>query len=398
MPKSAKNLEKTTVKPGGGSSVSRTEPVAVENTAMTREALSMIQNYDDEDVEVGRMSTAMDTDTYFDSVPPREAWFTAQDAQDVLKGDGDEVEDPQPFQPLPDGGAEQFPVLKSALRHFQAQESKPRTVRFDTADTYGDLISEATIRELDRRLRELRGLVEEHLADHHGAPVEVMRKWDVIGAARSIADLRSASTAAEAAEKLEQVPLDLPGFAQGKVHCWQDGDCIVCSIHFSAANGEHRIATAGARPSVDTDDVAASAIRAGVDPAVVLGALPELAAVATGKRLVKDVARAALQAQEREDVLGISTEPVLLSGGGDAGSAPLAAVMYLHQRADAGDAQAVREVAKLNRAAQTPSGRQIAAPVLAEARRRLSEGRQKKAQKKVSGLMQHYARAAGWGL
>lgn len=43
--------------------------------------------YSDEDVTFGRMSTGMDTDTFFDSVPPRQALFTDEDAESVLAGE-----------------------------------------------------------------------------------------------------------------------------------------------------------------------------------------------------------------------------------------------------------------------------------------------------------------------
>jgi len=68
---------------------------------------------------------------------------------------------------------------------------------------------------------------------------------------------------------------------------------------------------------------------------------------------------------------------VVLARGGET-HAPLAAVMYLQQRAERGDAAAQTELAKLHAAAQSPNGQKIAAPVLQEAHRRLHAGRPKK--------------------
>jgi hypothetical protein len=131
------------------------------------------------------------------------------------------------------------------------------------------------------------------------------------------------------------------------------------------------------------NDVANWIARAGVDPVTVLGVLPDLADVACGKRLVRDVAGAALKAQRRSDVCGMdgdeNAEPLLLTSPGAEDTAPLAALMYVEQKADAGHPQAQREMKLLQIAAQTPAGQQIAAPILAESTKRLEAGREMKA-------------------
>jgi hypothetical protein len=137
-----------------------------------------------------------------------------------------------------------------------------------------------------------------------------------------------------------------------------------------------------ARPQIDMNDIANWIARAGVDPVTVLGVLPDLADVACGKRLVRDVAGAALEAQRRSDVCGMDgdedAEPLLLTSPSGEDTAPLAALMYVEQKADAGHPQAQREMKLLQVAAQTPAGQQIAAPILAESTKRLEKGREMK--------------------
>lgn len=391
----------------------------MDDEAVATEADSMIRQIDDDDVTVGRMNGGLDPsefdflpknseefdatdagyligwDPTWDARSPREAEVMRQNSEDEMTiFSGEEPPDERAQFRSP--GPERFPILKAAIRHFQRAAKQPRAVRIDTHETYLGFASEQVLREIDRRLCELRDRVERHESDGHGGDVDEppMRKWEVLGAMRAVEDLRNSTSAREAVEKLEQVPLDLPGYARGKVHCWQDGDCVVCSLHFAAADGSHRVATAAARPSVDADEAAEAALKAGVDPVTVLGALSDVAAVVVGTRLVRDVAGAALKARGRREVLD-AAEPVVVVKRGDADRAPLAAIMHLQQRAEAGDAGAAREMRLLRRAARgTASGRRFAAPVLREAAHRLNQGRQKKAL--GSRLMSAYARAAGW--
>jgi hypothetical protein len=259
-------------------------------------------------------------------------------------------------------------------------------VRIDTEATYGSFVCERAVEEIARRVDELRALVEAHLADGHGPEVKKLARWrtDIIGAAESVADLRNAESPRDALRKMPAVPLNLPPFAEGKIDCWRDGDHVICSIRFLAADGGKRVATMAAKPRADVDEAAKWALESGVEPAAVLGALEDVTSVVCGQRLVQDVAGAALRAHERFDVCGMEeadeeAEPLVLVGAPEEGTAPLAALMYLEQRAQAGDLQAQRERELIERAAKTPSGRKIAAPLIEEARARLGAGRQRQA-------------------
>lgn len=313
---------------------------------------------------IGRMPVGGSGDeSDFDALPRNEIDITSQDVEmsNIFAGD-----DPEPFESPP---PEQFPVFKAALRHFHKKEESPKAVRIDTDATYDDFVCERAVEELARQVDALREELHAHEMDpnaHH--------RTTVLGAAQAITDLRSAENADDAVKAMPPVPLDLPPFAEGKVRCWRSGDTVVCSLRFGTPDGEPRVATMAARPSADADEAARWAIMAGCDPTTVLGVLPDLAATACGKRLVRDTARAALKAQERDDVRGMSA-PVVLGSVGNSGRAPLAALMYVKQKAHGGDAQAQRELNKIARAARTPAGRQIVQPALDEADRRLAGGR-----------------------
>lgn len=384
--------------------------------AALREVYSMING--DDDVTIGRLAQGFDL-SEFDALPRNESEQNPDAYPDLysdtysldetdLVGDveiEDEDDTAAPFEAPAEN--DEFPMFRAALRHFQAAEPQKRVVRIDTPETHQDFICEQSVKELDRRVRELRALIEEHLADAnaHGVnpKAHVLRQWDVLGAARAVTDLRGAKTTREAMGAMTSVPIELPDFAQGKVHCWRDGDCVICSMHFVDAEGNPRIATAGAKPSIKEDEVAAAAIKRGLDPTTVLGMLPEVASVTVGKRLVRDIAGAALKASTRRDITIMGAEPVLLTNGATTptSAAPTAALMYLQQAADSGHPQAKREMKKIQRAVSTPAGKS-AAPILEEVKSRLAAGRAQKAAAKKPGLLQRisssYARAAGWGV
>lgn len=355
----------------------------------------------DEDVEVfGRMPVGLD-ESEFDLMPPLEAnvdpaddgtydsIFSEPADDESVEGEhdnasarrrrerrvryhlhGDDGEDVPAFKP---NVADAFPRYTEALRRYKSSEPMSRALRVDTDETHGQFVAESAVRELGRRLNELRAAVEQHESDGHGPPAAHLSQWDeVIGAAKLVEDLSAAQTASDAADALPQVDVDLPDFARDKVKCWRDGDAVVVSLRFGAMDGTPRIATMAAKPRADADEVAAAAARSGVDPAVVLGALPALVDRACAKRLVKDVAGAALKVQRRVDLLGMD-EPLILVGAGGR-TAPVAALMDLQQQADAGDAQARREVSALDAACSTVAGAG-GRHVMAEARRRLASAR-----------------------
>jgi hypothetical protein len=349
----------------------------------TDEVLTLMLGDDENDVVFGRMGLGGLDESEFDDLPRNEDELTPEDVEtsDLFAGDDEDAEEPfsSPME-------EHFPLYKRALRHFQNAETPTRVVRIDTDSTYTDLVGSAAIKELSRRLSELRTFVEAHVADHHGGPVAPMSEWkDVIGAAEAVNLIRAADTADEVVDAMPQVPLNLPEYAQGKVKCWQDADgVVIVSLRFCAADGTPRYATMAGKPRVDSESVVGWAMRTGANPVTVLGVAEDLAASACGKRLVRDAAGAALQAQRRLDVVGMSddgddADPILLTNGGDDEStAPLAALMYVQQLAESGHEQATKEMDLIRAAASTPKGREIAGPILDESTKRLEAGRQSK--------------------
>lgn len=343
----------------------------------------------EQDIDIGRMSSGWDADTDFDALPSHLVDVTKEDVEsaDLFQGDGE----PEEFEP----SLEAFPVFKGALRHFQANVPRTRAVRIDTDESYAEFGVDKALNELARRTEDLRAAVEAHSSDGHGGKFEKLRTWEeVLGAVESIADIQKSESAKDAISKMPQVPLTVPDFACGAVKCWQDGDSVVVSIRFAMPDGSTRIATMGQKPKVKEAEIEQWASEQGFDPVTILGALPAIASVATGKQLVRDTAQAALEARTRDDVCGMEAdhEPLVLIGLGT-GNAPIAAVMYLQQRAEQGDAQAMKELETMYAAATTPEGKRIAAPVLAEASRRLASAKKARA---GGDLADQYARLAAF--
>jgi hypothetical protein len=332
---------------------------------------------------LGRISSGWDQDTDFDVLPTKMVEMTPE-LNSVIAGNiNSEVQRAyEADYGVPEGEAgefeepdeEQFPMFKSALRHFQATMTKARPVRVDTEKSYDGFVSEKAVKEIERRLNELRAAVEQHANDGHATGVG-LRKWDeIMGAAQAVSDLSSAKTAADAVSKLPEVPLAVPDFAKGKVKCFDDGDITIVSLRFAMPDGSPRIATMGARSNVDEESIQEWAESKGVDPITILGIVPALASVATGKKLLRDAAAAALEAQGKTEVRTQDDEPVVMFGAPDV-EAPLAALMMLQQKADGGDMQAARELAIMRVAAQSPVGQKVAQPLLDEASKRLAAGK-----------------------
>lgn len=322
----------------------------------------------DSDIDVfGRMANGLDV-SEFDARTPLEADQEGDpEEMEVFLGDGEDV--PAPFQPP----EEHFPLFKEALHHFQAQASQPRTLRVDTEETFGHFVAEKAVKEIERRVNELRHAVEEHTADHHGPKMTALRTWDeVLGAADAVADLSASKTHDEALSKMPEVPLDLPEWADGKARAWKDGDVVICCVCFSTAEGEPRVATMAAQPKVSEEAVVGLSRVTGMHPITILGAVEHLADSACAKKLVKEIAGAALEASRRADVCVMGDEPVMLTSTGNTKEAPIKALVHLHELAGAGDAQAQSEVAKLEAVASTQAGQVVAAPALIEARKRLA--------------------------
>lgn len=341
------------------------------------EVLEMVlgDDFDEEveDVLFGRMPVGGDGDeSDFDYLPRNEIEITPEMLMDIFAGDE------EPAVPFSPPAEEQFPVFTSALKHFES--SKPKAVRIDTEKSYDDFVCEKAVKELQRRVDALEAALQaheenplahvkafrKHVADYH-------TKAEVLGAAQAVAELKSANNAEEAAEAFKKVPVNVSPFAHGKVKCWKDGDHVVCSMKFQCADGGVRVATMASKPKADKYSVLGWASRAGLDAVTILGVLPDLVDSTCGSRLVKEVAGAALDAHRRLDVCDMDSEAIHIYG--DDTNSPLAAIMYLQQKADAGDRQARNELAMIRLAAQTPSGRKVAGPLLEEADRRLKSKR-----------------------
>lgn len=333
------------------------------------------------DIIFGRMPVGLEV-SEFDALPTLASEI---DRPELAEVDEVVLGDPDPFEEE----EEHFPTFKDALARFEDGESASRIARIDNDATYNAFVCERALKEIDRRVRELRTAVEEHLSDPHGGKIHTLRAWDeILGAAEAITDLRRAPSSDAAVSAMPSVLVDIPDYAVGKVKCWRDGDSIVCSMRFEAADGSPRIATVAARPQVNADALAEQAARAGIEPVTLLGVLPDLAEAACGKRLLRDTARAALRAREREDVLGMADEPVMLVSEGNTGMAPLAAMMEVQQRAEAGDPQAQLEVRKFHKVAQQAPGLK---PLLVAAKTRLDRARQHKVRERRPSFMKRYA-------
>lgn len=327
--------------------------------AETREALKMLtEEYEDE--TIGRLSHGLDVSDFdvkarnrIDDTPIATEGGHG-DELDLLSGDDVPAMFSSPDEP--------FPTFKRALTHFKANEPASRVLRIDTPETHEKLVCDAACKELERRTNELRAALEEHESDHHGLSTP-MRKWDVLGAAEAVKNIAAAASPKEAMAAMPKIPLNIPANFEGSIHCWQDGENVICSIKFETPAGG-RIATMATKPRVDADEVAHAAIQSGMDPTTVLGCLPQLANMAAGQRLVKTVAGAALDVQRRLDVCGMSDEPILLVSIDEDSSAPLAALMYVEQAAQNGDEQAQKEISMIQQVAQTPAGQALAAPMV----------------------------------
>jgi hypothetical protein len=191
------------------------------DAATPEEVITMVLG---DDEEIGRLSGGFDV-ADFDQLPVRECDTPLPEPEegDLFAGEGEPK--PDPFEEPKADGLDHFPVFKKALKEFSQAEAKPKVVRIDTDETYGNFVCETAVKEIARRVDELRDALEEHLEDHrkdrhpgYRGKVKSMRKWDeIIGAAKAVADLRKATTPNEAAAALPSVPVDLPSFAEGKV-------------------------------------------------------------------------------------------------------------------------------------------------------------------------------------
>lgn len=285
----------------------------------------------------GRMPEAADLDIEPFDVLPTMLVNVTPDEMEALEGES----------------KESFPTLRRALRYFRKNERNSRPVRIDTDKSYGTFMCEQAVRELERRMAQLEEALAAHEADPY-AHQEGYGEDEVLGAARVVERIKNAKTPAQAARALPAVPVALPDFAKGKVKCWKDGDRVCCSVRFQAADGTARVATMCAKPKVDKGSAEAWANCTGHDADDVLGALAEVADATVAERLVKDVAGAAMAAQRRLDVCGMTDddEPLELKTADTRGTAHESALVHLQARCEAGDQQACEEMKAIEEAAR----------------------------------------------
>jgi hypothetical protein len=176
---------------------------------------------------------------------------------------------------------------------------------------------------------------------------------------------------------------------------WEGRDGLIyASVAFCLPNGEERVATTNARPMVDDRAAQSSAAILGIDVPTFLGVLPQAARLATSRQLISDTVSVVNEALDQLDdqgtgwveIAGQDTgwadiageSPVIKTTGAQPGTATIAALMWLEQRAQQGDPQAAIEWSLIQGAASTDLGKQVALPVLIESSRRLAKGRTEK--------------------
>jgi hypothetical protein len=234
-----------------------------------------------------------------------------------------------------ESSSDTFPVLSSAIRYFNEKIPARRQVRFESRDSYDQVFG---------------------------------------------------------TDSGPEIPLATTSENQ---KAWEGKDGLVyVSIAFCLPNGEERVATTTARPMVDDQAAQSSAAILGIDVPTFLGVLPQAAKLATSRQLINNTVSVINEALDQLDdqgtgwveIAGQDTgwaeiagkDPVVKETGAQPGAATIASLMWLEQRAQQGDQQAIAEWSLLQGAASTPLGKQVALPVLIESSRRLAKGRAEK--------------------
>lgn len=271
---------------------------------------------------------------------------------DCVDDDGDLFRVPGPMR---------FPMLCRLYRQHRSAMPDPRPVRVDTEQTYA--LYRAGRHGYASAVAELAQALADHAADGHGGRVDSGR---LRALASDLSQLRDEIVGAE-------VPLSLPPYARGKVHCWEDGTGVCCSIRLPGPDGRPRIATTCTPIEPHVHDVLGYVEDAGIDPGCVLGALPTIARMLGGGSLIPQLAKVAPQLLAHPDVHD-QDEPVFGKMVAN-GSASLAAVMALMQAAQLGDHDAQDEMAALAVAASEDDA---LADLLTDAAHRLGTGQARK--------------------
>lgn len=234
-------------------------------------------------------------------------------------------------------GAGSFPMLRNIYARFEELTPRDNIVRVDTEDSFGEFVGTKPFLELDRRVRELRAAIEEHAHERkHGKPV-AMSKWDaILGEANALATAKEQG--ADGGGRM--VPLMLPPWADGKVHCWQEGDRVCCSMRIPAPDGRTLVATASTPIAEHAHDVMGYAARAGVGVVDVVGMAPHLACMMGAGSLLPQLASATPSLIDAHEA---SCAPSSVHKIIPCEDPCLAAIMGLAQMAQSGDPQACNE-------------------------------------------------------
>lgn len=249
----------------------------------------------------------------------------------------DEVSiDPVQLEILGEDGIDErnFPITSGLYRRFRAS-AEPTFVRLDTEESYPDYRGA----DLHRKVAALDALLHAHLADGHGG------QDIVVGLASDISALQDETAA-------RRVPLKMPPWADGTWDCWREpgpeGGLVCCSMALPGHDGTIRICTNAAPVKRRVEDVARYAREEGGDVVTLLGVLPTIACMLTGRDLMTGMAAAAPK---------ILAHPAARSNTPFVGrivpanQPTMAAIIALLQTAQSGNAQAAREWGMLAEAA-----------------------------------------------
>lgn len=249
--------------------------------------------------------------------------------------------------------ASRFPLLHAAYERFRMAFPRKKIVRVDTEQSYG------AWRDA-RRTPYLVDLAQRTAALEEAQAHEDEENVVLFGAA--------VARAAEAAKYGgTRVPLSLHPEDAGKIDCWRDGEEVLCSVRFAAA-GAPRVATTGVPFEACVEEAARYADAAGIDPMVIVGALPTIAGILGGSALIGQLCQMTRSLREEPEVRRGTPFVGEATSRGDAALTAAATVLY---RSKQGDRDATFEIGRLRGA---PGGEAL----LTEAAKRLACARKEK--------------------
>ena len=236
-----------------------------------------------------------------------------------------------------------FPLLASLYERFDSITPSEKVVAVSDDAGYDEFVRTRPFLELDRRVRELRSVVEQHARQRkHTGKAPNMSAWDaILGEAQDIA-------AASAGDD-NMIPLKLAPWANGKIQCWREGDLICCSLRASDRKGNKGIVMSSTPIEDHADDVARYVANSGVNPVDILGMTTHLACMLGGGGLATQLAQATPQllAAHVAARAPVTTHKIVA-----ATDPSIAAIMGLCHMAQSGNRQAAQEWRDLADAAQ----------------------------------------------